>query len=332
MKYTDFTEDAISMRLEGYECLSWVERTGYDIIMRNLHKADPETCNYVIVMRVDRNILSVYYCYFFTDSDAQSKFMVIRHTEGMDNKGVSQLMENAQWDSDATQCWWNEVFHGGVMKNVDESILKNESVKVTEGLTLNMEDFLLQLEEKVVCETDGLKMRKYDPVFHVYLGGDYAEVLPFKYIVGRIYGCDVTSIGKTAGKAFFNKELKYKDVAQTFYIPWKLREMQMNISPTMTLNQVAATSGISVPIPVAVKDKNSKEIESVLLAEKPVVGYENLSWGDLIANDDCADLQLDDYFFKDLMLSVVPDGYGTYYIGNVNGCKHRITLNRKHYG
>ncbi len=326
MKYTNYTEKAVSMRLEGKECLSWIERVGYDIIRGQLYKADPETCSYALVIRVDRNLLSAYYCYFYTNNDAVSKFMVIRHTEGIGSTGICQLMESAQWDAETTKDWWDEVFCGGEMQNVDESILKHGSVKVAEDSPLNMEDFLTQLEERVAGETEKLNIRKHDPVFRVYLGGYYAKVLPLMYIVGRMYGCDVTSIVKTSCKAFYDKGLKYKDVAQSFYIPWKLREMQLNISPSMTLDQVAVTSGISIPIPVIVKDKNSKKIDSVQLTDKPIIGYEGLSWDDLIGNDNCADLQLDEYFFKGMMLSVVPDGYGTYYIGNVNDCKYRIVL------
>ena len=247
--------------------------------------------------------------------------------EGMDNTNICKLMEDVGWDTDMTKDWWNEVFYRGRIAKTDASLLRNGQVKATEGSNMNMETFLMQLEEKIDCIMEGLKIHKYDPVFHVYLGGDFAGVMPLIYVINRMYGRAATAIVNTPEDIFCDINLSYRDVAQTFFIPWRLREMQLNISPAMTLTQVAATSGISVPIPVAVKDKNSKEIESVLLAEKPVVGYENLSWGDLIANDDCADLQLDDYFFKDLMLSVVPDGYGTYYIGNVNGCKHRITLN-----
>lgn len=327
MTYTDYTEEAISMRLEGKECLSWGERFAYDIIKRNLYRAEPESCSFAIIMKIDRNLFSAYYCYFFTNSDAASKFMILRYMEGKDNTNICKLMEDVGWDTDMTKDWWNEVFYRGRIAKTDASLLRNGQVKATEGSSMNMETFLMQLEEKIDCIMEGLKIHKYDPVFHVYLGGDFAGVMPLIYVINRMYGRAATAIVNTPEDIFCDINLSYRDVAQTFFIPWRLREMQLNISPAMTLTQVAATNGISIPIPVSVKDKNSKEIESVLLTDKPIAGYEHLSWGDLIVNDGCADLQLDDYFFKDMMLSVVPDGYGTYYIGNVNDCKHRITLN-----
>lgn len=328
MKYTDYSKEAEMMRLGGTDCLSWIERFGVYLIDKNLYVGEPEKCDNVLVIRMKDNLLNAYYCYFYTNNDGETKFFVQIFKEVIDNSLLCGLFQDAHWNSESTQAWWYEVFSGGNLNLVDDSVLEHELICVDSASSMNMADFINELTEKIECGIGQLWNGKRYTVSKIIVGDDFATAQPLMYSLMKEYGCKVESFVTEKEIDFYDTSFDYEDVIRRFYIPWKFRNMQLNISPAMTLEQVAATSGISIPIPVIVFDKNTKMIKDVKLTDKPIAGYEDLDWKDLIANDDCADLQLDEYFFKDLKLCVIPDGYGAYYIGNVNDHICRIKLNR----
>ena len=220
------------------------------------------------------------------------------------------------------------MFPKGNLNLVDDSLLKHELIWVDSSSSMNMADYIKELTQKIECGIEQLWNGKRYTVSKVIVCDDFATAQPLMYSLMKGYGCEVESFVTEKEKDFYDMSLASKGVTQRFYIPWKFRNMQLNISPAKTLEQVAATSGISIPIPVTVFDNNTKRIKDVKLTDKPIAGYEDLDWKDLIAIDDCADLQLDEYFFKDIKLSVIPDGYGAYYIENVNDHICRIKLYR----
>ena len=185
------------------------------------------------------------------------------------------------------------------------------------------------IEEKNVQEIeamDSLWEGKRYSVGKVYVSGDYERMQYLQNVVQKVYDCDVENID-SQGMERYCEKMTFKDAIKKFYFPWGIRNATLNISPSMTLEEVASTNGVSIPLPVKVDDPKSKKIISVELDDKPVVGCTDLSWNDLIVDNDCADLQLDDYYFKDILLTVVPDGLGAYYIGNADDKKYRLDKN-----
>ena len=324
MNYTDYSQELETMRLEGKDCLSWIERFGIYLLERNLYESEPEKCENILVIRMKDNLFNAYYCYFYTNHEGKTQFMVQAHEEKVDNVLLSKLLDDSHWDLEVNRKWWSEVFANNDMSLVDDSLIENDMVHVSDDSTMKMVEFLDLISERLEQGMIKLWHGRSHSVSKIYLAGDYATVQPISYSLSRKYGCDVCMFNADQTTEFYNDELTTRDAVQWFYIPWKFRNLQLNISPAMTLEQVSTTNGISIPLPVIVTDTNTKKIESVQLTDKPISGYEELSWEDLITNDNRADIQLDDYFFKEIMLCVIPDGYGTYYLGNKNDRKCRI--------
>lgn len=328
MKYYDFSKDIETMRLEGKECLSWIERFGTYLLENSLYEGEPEKNDNILVIRMKDNLLNAYYCYYFTNHEGKTQFTVQDYKEEIDNNPLCEILNNASWDKEATKAWWSEVFAHNDMSILDDSLLGNEMIHVSAESSMKMTAFCEKLREQIENGLIQLWSGKNYTISKIFLAGDYATALPLCYSLSKTYKTTVDMFEADQNKDYYDQDITMMDVARWFYIPWKFRNMQLNISPAMTLEQVAATSGISIPIPVTVFDKNTKKIKDVKLTDKPIAGYEDLDWKDLISDDGCADLQLDEYFFKDIKLCVIPDGYGGYYIGNANDRICRIKLNR----
>lgn len=327
MEYVESAKECIERRLEGREALSWIERLGVYVIDENIYHAEPERCENVLAIRFNRHAFNAYYCYFYTNEKRETKFTVNRLVEGMDIKEIEDMLSEAQWNSDSTQGWWCEVFANGKMDQVDDVLINQDHIKVAEKHPVGMLLYVKQLKEHLEMALDTLWNGKGYSVEEVFVSGDYAQALPLQYALHKIYGCGVENIDSYQGMDFFCEGLTFKKATEKFYLPWGFRNTHLNISPTMTLEEVASTNGISLPLPVTVTDSKSKKIASIELDDKPIEGYDALSWDDLIVNDNYADLQLDDYYFKDILLTVVPDGFGAYYIGNASDKKYRIDKN-----
>lgn len=327
MEYVESAKECIERRLEGRDALSWIERLGAYVIDENIYNAEPERCENVLVIRMNSHSFDAYYCYFYTNEKSETRFTINRQVEGIGIKEIEDMLIEARWDSDSTRGWWREVFANEKINQVDDVLINQDQIKVTEKHPVGMLLYVKQLEEHLEMALDTLWNGKGYSVGKVFVCDDYAQALPLQYALHKIYGCEVENIDCHQGMDCYCERLTFKKATEKFYLPWGFRNTHLNISPTMTLEEVASTNGISLPLPVTVTDSKSKKIVSIELDDKPIEGYDALSWDNLIVNDNYADLQLDDYYFKDILLTVVPDGFGAYYIGNVSDKKYRIDKN-----
>ena len=327
MIYTDFSEEAVANRLEGKECLSWIERFGSYLIESGAYLGEPEKSDYCLVIRMKDNKINFYYCYFYTNYEGCNQFLIQRYVEKLDGTPLFDMMHKYRWNDNDTITWWSEVFANNRMSLVDSSVLKHGDVRVSHSYSETMEDFVEMISKNIENAIEELWKGKRYSISKIYLAGIFSKVLPLRYALSKMYLCDTESFCADQAEVFYKKDINFKEIASMFYIPWKFRNMKLNISPSMTLGEIASTSGVSIPLPVTVTDKDTRGIETVLLADRPIEEYAALSWNDLIVNDNCADLQLDDFFFKDITLTVIPDGFASYYIGNATDRKSRIKLN-----